>query len=187
MTTEQFLAKQESKLNAIIKENKPLLFAVTSTMALRSRRIFLQGLNADGGKIGDYGTNGLYVSGKARPSPKEPLRGKTGESKFKNGNEHKSKYFTNFLAYKKDVGRGQVLPTVDLYLTGDLHKNWSQVDKIAQAPKVNKLDANTYIEYLNDLSLSKISRYGNVFNISKDERKAFYKSFQDEFARLMKS
>lgn len=187
MTTEQFLAKQEAKMNAIIKDNKPLLLAVTSTMAIRSRRIFLQGLNASGEKIGEYGNNPLYVSGSARPAPKKPLKGKTGESKFKNGKEHKSKYFTNFYAYKKDVGRGQVLSTVDLFLTGDLHKDWAGVESITQPPKVNKLNANTYVEYLNDLSLNKISRYGNVFNISNDERKKFYEVYQFEFSKMMRS
>jgi len=201
MTTDQFIAKQNAKMQALIKDNRPLLLAVQTTMAARSKRIFLDGQNSKGGIIGKYKQypegEGIYISGNARPAPKKPLTGKNGiaESKkvystktkkaLKTQSAHRSKYFANFVAYKKDVGRQQGVQTVDLFLTGDLHKNWAGVANIAQPPRVNKLNANTYVEYLSKESKDKVSRYRNVFTISASERALFYKVFQGEFTKAM--
>lgn len=186
MTTDQFIQKQQAKIDAIVKENKPLLLAVTSTMFLRSKRIFVSGMNSNGSPIGAYVGGEIYVSGNARPAPKKPLKGKNGDTKFKNGKEHKSGYFANYVLYKKNVGRQEGVASVDLFLSGDLHLDWASTQRITEPPKVNKIDANTYVEYLSKKSLDKISKYPNVFTISAQERKDFYKVVQFELAKAMK-
>jgi len=185
MTTDEFLKQQEAKINAIIKENKPLEIAVRSVMALQSNRIFLQALNAEGGIIGNYVGGEIYISPNQNKSlPRFPLKGKSGEDVFKNGNKHKTGYFGNYLAFKKAIGRNKRTTNVDLFLTGELSRNWANAQALSQA-QARKISAHNYIVALSERNANKVERYGNVFGISKSEKAAFLKVLQFEFTKAM--
>lgn len=174
-------------MQAIVEKNIPLQLAVRSVMAMQSKRIFLEGKNSKGGIIGQYGTNHLYVSETYRNKtnlPKFPLKGKYGDKKFKNGKYHKSGYFENYLAFKKAVKLNKRIGTVDLFLTGTLHRHWANSDKvgIAEARKVN---ANHYYVAISDEDYKKINRYQNVFNLSLQEKQTFYKVLSGELKKAL--
>ena len=133
----------------------------------------------------------MYFSEKTRLKtnlPSFPLAGKTGETKFKNGKPHVSGYFGNFLEFKEAIGRNEDVKTVDLFLTGELHRHWAnnnsnQKGSPAQAKKVNQ---HNYIVAISSQDEDKISRYPRVFNISLSEREAFLKTIKNQLAIALK-
>lgn len=186
MTTEQFIKLQDEKIKLIIKENKPLQIAVKSIMSVQSKRIFIDGKNASEGTIGEYSENEIYVSPDSNKGlPAFPLKGKNGESEFENGKKHKTGYFKNYYSFKRSIGRNKKLKTVDLFLTGQLSRNWANAEALtnAQARKVNQ---NKYIVSLTDENYKKAERYGNVFGLTKKEKELFLKVIQFEFEKALK-
>lgn len=189
MTTDEFIKKQEAKLALIMKENKPLQIAVRSVMTMKSKRIFIEGKNANGGVIGEYSKKEMYASPKGmqknatRNLPGFPLKGKEGKTRFENGNAHKTGYFANYLTFKKSIGRNKNIQTVDLNLTGTLMQNWANGE--IGNPNAKKLSANNYIEFLRSENYDKIKRYPNVFTTSKNERSMFLKVIQGELTKAM--
>ncbi len=189
MTVDEFNKQLQYKINEIIKYNKPLMIAVRGVMAVQSRRIFIDGKNSKGGIIGTYKNNPLYVSGNVFKTetnlPKFPLKGKYGETKFKNGKPHKSGYFTDFLHFKKTVGRNKRIGTVDLFLTGELHRHWANSDVVGKA-EARKISPNHYQVAISDKDVKKVERYGEVFSLSDNEKLLFLKSLKNEFIKALK-
>lgn len=185
MTTSEFIKKQNDKITKIEKENKPLEIAVRSIMSLQSKRIFLEGKNADDGIIGTYSDKEIYISPNANKGlPKFPLKGKDGSDTFKNGNKHKSGYFNNYLGFKTSIGRNKRVKTVDLFLTGSLHRNWANSESLTNA-NATKVSQHNYIVTLKEENANKVSRYPSVFNLSVRERRAFLKVIQFELKKAL--
>ena len=151
-------------------------------MALTSNRVFNKGLNSEGSIIGEYSKNEIYVSGKARVKPKT-LKGKYGETKFKDGTPHKSGYFASYLDYKKDVGRNKIIQTVDLKLSGDLHRDFAN-GKI-EKPEMRKANVHSYYIGLNEENIKKVKRYGNVFLPTTSEKKEFLETLRVELINAL--
>lgn len=186
MTTEDFIKKQEARIAAIEKANKPLEIAVRSVMSLQSKRIFLEAKNANEGVIGIYKGGETYISPKTNKGlPSFPLKGKAGKDTFENGNKHKSGYFKNYLSYKKTIGRNKNTLNVDLFLTGELSRNWANAEALtnAQAKKINQ---HNYIVELSEKNAKKVTRYGNVFGLSSKEKIKFLEVIQFELTKAMK-
>ncbi len=197
MTTSEFIKKQEAKINEIIKNNKPLLMAVSSVVAMQSKRIFIEGKNADGGIIGEYKGGGIYVSPNANKDLKSfPLTGKDGISEnkkiysiktkkaLKNKSSHRTGYFENYLAFKKAIGKNKLIQTVDLNLTGELHRHWANGD-IAN-PGAQKINQHNYIVSITKEDQDKVDKYDRVFNLSKKERETFLKVVKIELNKAFK-
>lgn len=189
MTTNDFIKKLDKQIAEINNQDKPLLFGVRNVMALQSKRIFLDGKNTAGGVIGDYkNPRPLYISEAYRLKtnlPKFPLKGKNGETAFKNGNTHKSGYFENFLEFKKAVGRNRRFSTVDLFLTGTLHRHWANSDTVGKA-EARKINEHNYIVAISEQDDKKIERYGRVFNLSLSERKIFLNTVKNQLILALK-
>lgn len=188
MTTDDFIKKMNEKIAKIEKENKPLEIAVRSIMSLQSKRIFLKAQNSDNSVIGIYKGGEIWVNPNKKPYNrvgKVATKGKTGKSTFDNGEAHKTAYFKNWLNYKKAVGRNANTLNVDLFLTGDLHRNWAnaKIGSPAQAIKVNQ---HNYLTRLSDENFKKVERYGRVFNLSVFERKEFLRVLQVELGKALK-
>ena len=184
MTTDDFIKKMDKQIAEIEKTNVPLSRAVGAIMSLQSKRIFLEGKNTDEAIIGRYGDKELYVNPEKPNKWKFPTKGKTGKDTFNNGNKHKTGYFKNYLGFKTTIGRNAKLKTVDLFLTGTLHRQWanSLVVGKAQAIRVNQ---HNYISQLSDENLNKVERYGRVFNLSVKEKQAFLFIIQKELAKAL--
>lgn len=185
MSIDEFNKKLDAKILAIQTQNKPLEIAVRSVMTVQASRIFIDAKKVDGSNIGEYVKKPVYISHNANKSlPKFPLKGKSGDTKFKNGKEHKTGYFENFLEFKKEIGRNKKVQTVDLFLTGDLQRNWANAENLKDA-KPNKISNDHYNITLKDENYVKTLRYGNVFGISPAEKEAFLKVAQYEFRKAL--
>lgn len=189
MTTDEFNKKLEEKIKLIEKENIPLQIAVRNIMTVQSNRVFINAKNAAGSEIGTYKDRELYINpdGKTYPKGKVktvPKKGKTGETKFKNGNPHKTGYFANWLSYKKAIGQNKNVSTVNLAWSGDLQRNWANADigKPAQAVRINQ---HNWVTQLRKENAVKAERYGNVFGLSKNERELFLKSLQIQLKKAL--
>lgn len=190
MTTKQFIEKQNKVLDSLFKENKPLLIAVKSIMAVQSKRIFLDGKNASGSVIGKYSKKPIYVNPDNLPvgvSTAFPLKGKTGKSKFDDGTSHVSAYFPNYLAFKKKIGRNKRISSVDLILSGALNKDWSNSEVVNGEASAKKINPSHYVVAISEVNAKKAERYGNVFGLQKREKQLFLNVLQDEVGKLMRN
>jgi len=104
MTTAEFNKKLDEQLLKI-SDAKFLLTSVTEVHSRQVKRIFEQGLNGNGAKIGNYNSSDpIYI--KPDESPKGfPTKGKNGETTFKNGKQHKTGYFDSYKAFRQAISR----------------------------------------------------------------------------------
>jgi len=92
----------------------------TSMNGIIATRIFEKGKSGDGGKIGEYSTDPIYVNPKTS-TRQFPTGGKNGATKKKNNAPYKTKFFAGgYNEYKTAIGRNQ-LGTVNLSLTGQMN------------------------------------------------------------------
>ena len=76
------------KINGAIKSEQNQRVALTTTLAVHKQRIFVNGMDANGARIGTYGTNPISISKKNQAR-------QTGKTYFKAG----------YAEYKKDIGK----------------------------------------------------------------------------------
>ena len=76
------------KINGAIKSEQNQRVALSSTLAIHKQRIFAQGMDANGSKIGTYSTDPISISKKNQAR-------QTGKTYFKAG----------YAEYKKDIGK----------------------------------------------------------------------------------
>lgn len=77
-----------NRINSAIRSERNQRIAVSTALAVHKPRIFEQGLDADGGKIGTYGTNPISISKKNQAR-------QTGQTYFKGG----------YAEYKTAIGK----------------------------------------------------------------------------------
>lgn len=117
MTTAEFNKKLDARLKQI-SNAKFLLTCVTDAHASQVKRIFTDGINGDGSKIGTYdNSNPIYINPNQSPK-KFALKGKSGETTFKSGKPHKTGYFDSYKAFRQAISRETRF--VNLRLTEDL-------------------------------------------------------------------
>jgi len=116
--------------------------AAFQVIAEYKQRIFFNGLDTSGSSIGQYSVNPFYINplslttvsaGGVKP------QGKNGQSVFKNGNPHKTKYLTQGYKELRDL-TGRQSNTVDLNFSGSLF----------QSIKVTESGSLSAITYTND-------------------------------------
>ena len=116
--------------------------AAIQVIAEYKQRIFFLGLDTSGGSIGQYSVNPFYINplslttvsaGGVKP------QGKNGQSVFKNGNPHKTKYLTQGYKELRDL-TGRQSNSVDLNFSGSLF----------QSIKVTESGSVSAITYTND-------------------------------------
>lgn len=168
MTQTQFEKKIKDKLASLKVAEFILPFAVTANTEM-SERIFEDGKNASNAKIGNYSTEEMYASqnkfnnkGSFRP------KGKSGKSKFKNGNTHKSMFLKNGYRELRKL-QGYQSSFVNLQYTGDLMTDFTKVKPVGEKVIVSVSRG------INDKKIQGLEdRYGkNVFRHTKEEKKKF--------------
>lgn len=194
MTTEQFIQKQNERIAEIVKNNRPLMKAVYSIVGDQAIRIFQDGKNSNDAKIGSYNSsNPLYVNTSKRAPIKNAPKGKTGQSKFKNGNTHKSTYYNSYKDFRSKQKRESGF--VNLRLTNELQSGFSNVKISTSSTSVPearpiKVNAHHYKLEVKDNNVKKVIRlekkYGKIFNLTKKERAKFIQALQSELARAMR-
>jgi hypothetical protein len=180
MTTEEYIAKMRKNLNEILQNNKPLAAAVATTHAEQMQRIFTKGKDSTGGNIGAYNsTDPLYVNPNTAPR-KFPKKGKTGKTKFKNGNDHKTGFFSSYKAFRASQGRQTSF--VDLVLSGQLRSDVSN--------SLTRLNSNVWVTGTKNSANSEKAagaeaKYGNIFNLNTDEKKEFKEVLKFELLKAL--
>ncbi len=181
MTTQQYIAKIRNKLQTLKQNNKPLAIAVASVHADQMERIFVDGKGSDNGRIGSYNTTKpLYVSPEISPKT-FPKKGKTGETKFKNGRDHKTGFFNSYKEYRQKQGRQTSF--VDLKLSGQLQKDISNsLTKVTPNKWVTGTKNSKNSDKLNGAE----DKYGKIFSLSKPEKNDFKKVLQFEVIKFLR-
>jgi hypothetical protein len=122
------------------------IVAAKEVEAAMGRRIFLKGQATDNSAIGSYSTTPIYVNPKSpillllpkfkKRKPSFSPEGKKGDTVFKNGNPHKTKYFADgYAGFRRAAGRepgaklqaigGISASGVNLNLTGSMAQNFT--------------------------------------------------------------
>ena len=105
--------------------------AAFQVIAEYKQRIFFNGLDTNGDEIGQYSVNPFYINplslttvsaGGIKPE------GKNGNTVFKNGNPHKTKYLTQGYKELRDL-TGRNSDKVDLNFSGSLFQSIKIVEK----------------------------------------------------------
>lgn len=106
------LLKIVERVNKAIRSDKSKRTALTTTLAINKQRIFVNGLDANGTKIGTYGTNPISIS-KSRQARN------TGKTYFKGGySEYKSAIGKN-PGYVNLTNTGHMQSDYGLIINGD--------------------------------------------------------------------
>ena len=156
--------------------------AAFQVIAEYKQRIFFLGLDTSGGSIGQYSVNPFYINplslttvsaGGIKPE------GKNGNTVFKNGNPHKTKYLTQGYRQLRDL-TGRQSETVDLNFSGSLF----------QSIKVTESGLNSAITYTNDelagIMESNEARFGkDISTVSTDERELGETAARNELLAIL--
>lgn len=141
--------------------------AAFQVIAEYKQRIFFNGLDSSGAAIGEYSVNPFYINplslttvsaGGIKPE------GKNGQTTFKSGKPHKTKYLTQGYKQLRDL-TGRQSDTVDLNFSGSLF----------QSIKVTESGSTSLITYTND-EMANIMEFNenrfakDISTVSNDER-----------------
>jgi hypothetical protein len=172
MTTQDFIKKLDNQYEKIA-DAKFLLLPVTEVHARQVKRIFERGIGGDGSKIGSYNsTDPIYVD--PDKSPKGfPLKGKSGETTFKNGKKHKTGYFDSYKAFRNVIGRESSF--VNLRLTNNLNfdfVNSLELDGRYYVTGVKRKENSDKVDGLR-------KKYGEeTFKLTLEEKELFVKAVE---------
>lgn len=175
LTTEQFIKQQREKI-ALLMSGKAIAIAAQDTHVKMVERIFEDGETSNGNKLGYNTEDPLYVN--PNDSPKKfPTKGKTGKSKFSNGEPHKTGYFGSYREYRQKIGRQAGF--MDLQLFGNLRNDFSK--------GVVKLDSFTFVSTItNEANREKFKKFQAYFKLSKEEREHFKQVLTEEILRILR-
>jgi hypothetical protein len=175
MTTEQFIQRQREKL-ARLKSGEAVAIAAQDTHVQMVERIFETGKQADGKKKKYNSKDPIYVNPKNAPKSFKP-KGKSGDTIFSNGDEHKTGYFDSYKDYRAAMGRET--KHVNLNLFGILQSDFSK--------GVVKLDDLKYVSTVTQESnKGTVEKFGEYFKLNKDERKNFKEVLEYETLEILK-
>ena len=188
MTIEEFNLKLRQALAEIEANDVPLRLAAYSSVAAVSKRIFTDGGNANGGQIGQYKADGgIYINPKKAfgGSKLGTPRGKTGETKFKDGRSHVTVYLDSYKDYKAALGKPSGGAYVNLELSGDLKSDFEN----GKVPTPQERGPHEYfIGLKRPINQDKVAgleqKYGKVFALTDAEVEEFIKDIKFEFARI---
>lgn len=195
MTFKEYIAKLEKKLSNIKTFSDPLRVAAFDVTAIMGQRIFDEGKKTDGTEIGSkYSDKPLYIN----PNVLKEInvkatglgvpRGKTGKTKFKNGEPHKTKYLAGgYEELREKVGRQTSF--VDLRLSGELRLDFSNDKTIAEPRKINELEYQIKLdkEINQKKRLGMDEKYGTIFKTSDEENALFFETIGREFRKQLSS
>lgn len=158
---------------------KAVMSAAITVNSEAGDRIFQQGLNSEGEAIGKYDTeNPIYVNPNSAPK-KFPTKGKTGKTKFENGENHKTGYFDSYSAFRKKVGRS--VDKVNLVLFGNL-----QSDFVKGPKRTTDGAVITLKEENNNKRLGAEARFGGpIISLTNEERQTYYKLVREQILKYL--
>jgi len=201
MTPQELAIKIRSQSLALRNQNLPLKIAATSAHTLMVKRIFVDGQTANGGGIGQYSTEPIYINPVTTPTRNKkgfnPLKGKNGNTEFKTNPDRvrKTSYFEGWKGFREV--QGLKTGKVNLNYTGDMFMDFAN----AANPNITGSETFTplYVsinEYMaafrQPLNTKKASgneqHFGvTIFKLTQAEKAAFYKVANFELKKLLQS
>jgi len=172
----------------LLDADKPVFLASNSALAQFSERVFTNGQSTSGTTFNYNSTDALYVNPKktfCNTSALKPPRGKTGKTKFKNGNEHKTTWVESYKKLKELVGRDG--SKVNFVAFGDLksdieNRNTLTTRKVANAEYKISSEFPENQGKLRGL----MNKYKSVFQLSQKEEEIYKKAFDFEYLKLIR-
>lgn len=176
MTIDQMINKI-SQIQRELTNDQEYFELVNYVISEQSERIFTRGLDKDNSDIGQYSTKPLYVNPKNAPRS-FPVRGKTGETKFKSGKPHKAGYFPGYGQFKQTIGEGS---RVNLRLFRNFEVAYNTAGKFTF--RDSRL---IYIHAIRSSTANPVgklegikSNYSNAFGFTEAERNIFKKGMEE--------
>jgi hypothetical protein len=179
MTIKEY-QKRIKDLERQIIDTKGFYQEVAFNINQRADRIFIKG------GVGSQGTSVSYTGGAMYKNPKVaprsfPTKGKNGESKFKNGKNHKTGYFDSYKSYKRTIGQKGFVNLIEF---GNFEKAfrtgiYPQGLKINHAIPLSVANPSGKVEGI-------IDRYPGVEYVSRKERKELNEGMQQVFLATLK-
>lgn len=194
LTLSEYIDKEKARLEALLADKRPLYFAAQSVVVDLSERIFTKGQSVSGGTFQYVDSPPMYINPKKAFGSTEklkPPRGKTGETKFKNGKPHKTTYVSSYKALRGIVGREDSF--VNWEATGELKLELENKLNNKSAPITPKtVNANEYKISAEDPGNTGklkglIEKYPGVFQLSPTEKETFYRVFNKELLKLIRT
>lgn len=180
MTTEEYIAKLNGQVSHL-KDGAIVAIAAQDTHAMMIERIFEEGKKQDGTEIGSYDTSSpLYVN--PAISPKSfPAKGKNDDTKFSNGNNHKTGFFESYSEYRQKIGRP--VDKVNLTLSGLLKSDFSRaVTRISEFIYTSKVSTKRSADIIDGMD----NKYGKIFGLTEKEKENFLETLKFESLRILK-
>lgn len=189
-TTKEYIKKLQKMATLNIK---PFYEITQEVIDRQQKRIFDKGIDGNGGRVGSYNNDPIYVSNRSEYTPRrnKPVGNQRNQSKFKNGKSHKSTYFPGgYGEFKKAVGKGSGSGGVNLWLFGNLRKGF-----MASGGKDNITIGNSRVKIIKSIRSSAnnpqgkldfiFAEYPNAFRFTKGERGFVLKRFREIFLQQL--
>jgi hypothetical protein len=191
ITLSQYIDKLKRARADLTNADKPVFFAAQAALTTFSRRVFQRGESTSGSTFKYNDTNPLYVDPKktfGNTSALRPPRGKHGDTKFKSGKPHKTTWVSSYKELRNIVGRESSF--VNFEATGDLKSEIENRTSAGLTPRKIS-DADYEIRVTSDENAGKLlglnTKYPNVFKFSESEKKEYYRVFNLEYLRLLRT
>lgn len=182
MTVKDYIRKQNRKLKVFKRFTVPFELEVRTNLAIQSNRIFNEGKNSSGNKIGKYNTTKpLYVNPSISPGIKFTPGGKPGSKVVKL--DRKTGYFKSYAAYRRAIGKKTNF--VDLKLSNDLFLDFVNAKTASSARPTKISDTEYVVSFKKNINALKAEgmqdKYGEIFKLTKKERSDFLKRLDKSF------
>lgn len=185
LTVKQAVQKLNDKIKQL-ESDKPLLIAVRAANEARIKRIFEDGENTNGIKIGFYnGSKPVYIDPNDAP--------RAGNQIGKRGKPIKSLYYESYKDFRKAMGRESSF--VNLRLNNELQSDLAnaQLSKTSSTlAKVNpiKVSNTKYkVTLKKQINIDKVdgltAKFGGFINHTKEEKEIFNRVYQFEVSKIL--
>jgi hypothetical protein len=178
MNTREYINALDCYID-VIRDGRFHEVAVRDSIAQQSYRIFTEGRNSAGSGIGEYDTKRpIYVNPDKAPRKTSgvniqgllPTQGKTGNTVFRSGKKHKTRYVESYAKFRELIGLQA--GAVKLLLFGNLKSDFENGGRGTGIIPL-KLDNHRYAITLDGENEKKKQglekKYGDVFALTKDE------------------
>lgn len=190
MNLNAYIEIEKKRLAEVIASEKPAFFGAQAALVMLSRRVFLEGKNADGSKIGDYSSKDIWINPNKMHVRNQkgfnPLTGKQGNTEFKTNptRKRKTSYFEGWKGFRK--AQGLRSDFINLNYTGDLKSDVENpVGNIPTPIKVSQGKFKVSIERADNLE--KYKGWTLALKFSENEIKEFYRIAELEFLKLLRN
>lgn len=194
MTAQEFKDRLLKVANQLQTDNIPFKLATYSIVAEQAKRIFTDGKNTSGEKFQYNKTTPLYLNPETAFNGGKlgtPV-GKNGDKVFKSGKKkgqpHKTVYLESYYDYREKIGRESEF--VNWELSGDLKLDFE--NQQGSVPTPIKVSENEYLSGLKRTQNIKKregleKKYGRIFFLTEEEKKAYYETVRFELRKLLQS